>query len=200
MGHGTLVPLLQGYTQLKQLGSGAASKAYLARGNADNQMYVIKQVRVPLPCAAARPCRKGGGGACARPRAPLPGWLALTAAPQVQCIGGKYNAGTASYVLQECRLLFQLKHPNIVEMKDFYPQKDNLNLVLEYCDCGDLGVVTYKAIKNKTPIPMEKITSWFVQVGTSVRNLDMFAPRRRTGVRVARFAPRPRSPSFVPAR
>lgn len=70
-------PVLQTYTNIKQLGSGATCKAYLAKGNSDNVIYVIKS------------------------------------AP---CIGSKYNQGVASYVLQECRILAQLKHGNIVEL------------------------------------------------------------------------------------
>jgi len=68
----------------------------------------------------------------------------------------KEDDGMPSTAIREIALLKKLKHPNVVELKDVVHEKDNLNLIFEYCEHGDLkqymqskgGSLTQREIKK----------------------------------------------------
>ncbi|KAG8348566.1 Protein kinase domain [Trypanosoma vivax] len=51
---------------------------------------------------------------------------------------GKMNKKERMEARQECRVLQQLNHPNIVRYIEHFENRDNLFIVMEYCDGGDL--------------------------------------------------------------
>jgi serine/threonine protein kinase len=64
----------------------------------------------------------------------------------------------------EVMLMQRLQHPNIVAYKDsfFANGRDNLCIVMTYCDGGDLGARVAEA--KGTLIKEDQIMHWFVQV------------------------------------
>lgn len=41
--------------------------------------------------------------------------------------------------LNEVKVLSKLEHPNIVKYYDSFIEKSFLNIIMEYCECGDLA-------------------------------------------------------------
>ena len=66
----------------------------------------------------------------------------------------------------EVTLLRELKHDNIVEMKDFIDGTDNFYLILEYCAGGDLA---HRIKKGK--IPEEISRNYMKQLSSALRYL-----------------------------
>ena len=64
----------------------------------------------------------------------------------------------------EVNLLKNLKHPNIVEYKESFLSPNQLIIVMEYCEVGDLAYhIKRKQTKNEQFSEME-IFQWFVQI------------------------------------
>lgn len=51
---------------------------------------------------------------------------------------GKLNEKERTEARQECRMLQKLNHPNIVRYVEHFENRNNLYIVMEYCDDGDL--------------------------------------------------------------
>jgi len=49
---------------------------------------------------------------------------------QIVCLGERYKAAAASYALHETRLMHLLKHPHVVELRDFYPKSSNYFIIM----------------------------------------------------------------------
>ncbi|KRX10960.1 Protein kinase-like domain [Pseudocohnilembus persalinus] len=65
---------------------------------------------------------------------------------------------------QELILQKQLKHPNIVEYKESFLENDNLIIIMEYCEDGDLGYhIKRKKAQNQT-FKEDTILNWFIQL------------------------------------
>lgn len=75
---------------------------------------------------------------------------------------------------QEAKLLKTLKHPNIVSYKESFQSGGYLNIVMLFCEGGDL----YSKIKeqNGKPIEEAQIVEWFVQItmALQVKKKDLF--------------------------
>jgi serine/threonine protein kinase len=65
--------------------------------------------------------------------------------------------------VQEIRVMMHLKHRNIVEMCDFYTSNNQLCIVMEYADGGDLRHEVIKARNGKTTISEELVSVWLIQ-------------------------------------
>merc|ERR1719443_340267 len=71
---------------------------------------------------------------------------------------------------QEVRLLQHLDHPNIVAYRDsFVDKNDELSIVMEYCEHGDL-YNHLKKIRGRQ-LPEAKIIEWGIQVGLALHAL-----------------------------
>jgi serine/threonine protein kinase len=70
--------------------------------------------------------------------------------------------------VQEIRVMMHLKHRNIVEMCDFYTSNNQLCIVMEYADGGDLRHEVIKARNGKTSISEELISVWLIQARAPV--------------------------------
>jgi NIMA (never in mitosis gene a)-related kinase len=66
--------------------------------------------------------------------------------------------------IQEIRIMMHLKHRNIVELRDFYTSNNQLCIVMDYADGGDMRGEIVKARNSRVTIPEELITVWMVQV------------------------------------
>eukprot|EP00960_Hanusia_phi_P011248 328734-Hanusia_phi.AAC.9 len=60
--------------------------------------------------------------------------------------------------------MMHLKHRNIIEMCDFYTSNNQLCIVMDYADGGDLRNEIIKARSAKQYINEEIITLWLIQV------------------------------------
>ena len=67
------------------------------------------------------------------------------------------------YLQNEIIILKQIKHPNIVRLYDVKPKKDNIYLVMEYCNGGSLAeALEYYKIVNGKPFS-EKIVQFLMK-------------------------------------
>lgn len=68
---------------------------------------------------------------------------------------------------QEAQLLKTLKHPNIVAYKESFQADGYLNIVMLFCDGGDL----YTKIKEQNGVFIEEtqIVEWFVQIAMALQ-------------------------------
>ncbi|XP_059479674.1 serine/threonine-protein kinase ULK3-like isoform X2 [Neocloeon triangulifer] len=77
----------------------------------------------------------------------------------IKCVEkGKLSSTTIENLLTEISLLKKLKHPNIVEMKDFFWDDKYIHIVMDYCAGGDLS----NLIRQKRRLP-EKTCRRFLQ-------------------------------------
>lgn len=73
---------------------------------------------------------------------------------------------TVIQLFTEAKILEALDHPNIIRLKEFYKtESNNLILILEHCEQGDLNVFTEKRENNL--ISEELITSLFKRMDSS---------------------------------
>jgi serine/threonine protein kinase len=74
------------------------------------------------------------------------------------------NAKLKAAVMDEVETLAKLTHPNIVKYCDCFMDDVYINIVMEYCDAGDLSGLI-EARKEK-PFEEDMIMFNFVQVGS----------------------------------
>ncbi|CAF0871108.1 unnamed protein product [Rotaria sordida] len=66
---------------------------------------------------------------------------------------------------REAKLLSTLKHPNIVAYIESFRSNDGfLNIVMAYCEGGDLYTKLKERKANKQPLTENQIVEWFVQI------------------------------------
>ena len=68
--------------------------------------------------------------------------------------------------VQEIRIMLHLKHRNIIEMRDFYTSNNQLCIVMDFADGGDLRGEIVKARNEKANISEELMRAWMIQVTT----------------------------------
>ena len=85
------------------------------------------------------------------------------------------EAKQATY--REARIIEALRHPNIVGFKEVYMnKKEHLNIVMEYCDDGDLQQKIWamsRANKDKESpdhFTEDQILIWFTQICLGVKH------------------------------
>jgi NIMA (never in mitosis gene a)-related kinase len=71
---------------------------------------------------------------------------------------------------REAKLLSTLKHPNIVAYIESFRSNDNfLNIVMAYCEGGDLYTKLKERKANQQPLPENQIVEWFVQICMAIQ-------------------------------
>lgn len=66
---------------------------------------------------------------------------------------------------REAKLLSTLKHPNIVAYIESFRSNDGfLNIVMAYCEGGDLYTKLKERKASQDPLPENQIIEWFVQI------------------------------------
>ena len=71
---------------------------------------------------------------------------------------------------REAKLLSTLKHPNIVAYTESFRSNDGfLNIVMAYCEGGDLYTKLKERKTNKQPLIEQQIIEWFVQICMAIQ-------------------------------
>jgi NIMA (never in mitosis gene a)-related kinase len=65
---------------------------------------------------------------------------------------------------QEAQLLKSLKHVNIVAYKESFIENEQLIIVMELCEVGDLSFHTKQKLKKQEYFSETEIMNWFVQI------------------------------------
>ncbi|CAG9311856.1 unnamed protein product [Blepharisma stoltei] len=86
------------------------------------------------------------------------------------CLMG-LDAKEIQYSYQEAKVLHWLHHPNIVQYIESFVENNELIIVMEYCEGGDLAHQIKSHKERNMQIPIPQIISWFVQVACSLQYL-----------------------------
>ncbi|XP_037395084.1 serine/threonine-protein kinase Nek5 [Pygocentrus nattereri] len=70
---------------------------------------------------------------------------------------------------KEVTLLSKMKHPNIVAFFRSFNERNNLYIVMEYCDGGDL--MKKITMQRGQPFPEDQIVDWFVQICLGLKHI-----------------------------
>jgi len=65
--------------------------------------------------------------------------------------------------VKEGQLLAQLKHPYIVRYRESFTESGWLCILMDFCECGDLGKQIAEAKKRQQAIAEDRVLRWFVQ-------------------------------------
>ena len=80
---------------------------------------------------------------------------------------------------REAKLLSTLKHPNIVAYIESFRSNDHfLNIVMAYCEGGDLYTKLKERKSKQDPLPENQIVEWFVQICMAlqvIENLKLYS-------------------------
>ncbi len=128
----------QRYRATHELGKGSFGTVYLAEGRLDKKPYVVK---VSAKC---------------KTRQPQIFWPVA-----IQVVD---NLRENNLKVQEIRIMLHLKHRNIIEMRDFYTSNNQLCIVMDFADGGDLRGEIVKARHEKANISEELMRAWMIQV------------------------------------
>jgi len=81
------------------------------------------------------------------------------------------TGGLTEAVHNETAILKKLHHPNIVEFFETFVNEDQLCIVMEYCDQGDLQQKIKETQKEGMYFTEERILGWFTQICLAVQYL-----------------------------
>jgi len=141
--------VLQRYRAKAELGKGSFGTVYLTEGRRDKKTYVVKVSWLPaFNCTSLAPD------------------MTIRASDLLAPTQVVDNLRENNLKVQEIRVMMHLKHRNIVEMCDFYTSNNQLCIVMDYADGGDLRREIVKARGSKVPISEEVITIWMMQVSS----------------------------------
>lgn len=75
---------------------------------------------------------------------------------------------------REAKLLSTLKHPNIVAYTESFRSNDHfLNIVMAYCEGGDLYTKLKDRKANKNLLPEHQIVEWFIQICMALQVIEI---------------------------
>ena len=74
------------------------------------------------------------------------------------------EAGRQAKVLSEVKLLNELSHPNVIRLHSHELDEENLSLLLEYANDGDVGRKITEQRQTKGRFPEKTVRRWLVQL------------------------------------
>lgn len=74
------------------------------------------------------------------------------------------NKDQIEEVNNESKILSSLNNKYVVKYLESFTLNNSLNIVMEYCDGGDLGIYLKEQMKNTKYLPEEKIWKIFIQI------------------------------------
>ena len=88
----------------------------------------------------------------------------------IKCIKkSSLNKSSTENLLREIQILKQIKHEFIVEFKDFQWDENYINIIMEYCQGGDLSTF----IKSKRTIPEKYVRRFVQQIACALKHLHL---------------------------
>ena len=66
--------------------------------------------------------------------------------------------------MQEAGILKNLNHVNIVAYKESFLGQNNLTIIMEYCEVGDLGYHIKRKIQQGQTFTEQEVFHWFIQI------------------------------------
>ncbi|CAF0883428.1 unnamed protein product [Didymodactylos carnosus] len=143
------IPHLKGYVFGEKLGAGSYGTVYKAK-------------------AASTPIQRPSSATPQRPSSATPFSRPLPSTYAIKCIDRKgLNNTTRDLLVNEIRLLKQIKHENIVEMYDFQYDENYIYIVMEYCAGGDLSMF----IRSKDQLPERRARPFVQQIAKAIKFL-----------------------------
>ena len=86
----------------------------------------------------------------------------------VKCIKKNgLNKASTENLLQEIKILKQIKHDYIVQLQDFQWDENYIYLIMEYCSGGDLSTF----IKSRRTIPEKYVRRFVQQIACALKHL-----------------------------
>ena len=76
---------------------------------------------------------------------------------------------TRNEAINEVTILNKLEHPNIVKYYDSFIENKNLNIIMEFCEGGDLSVFIRKVRMQNQLVQENKIWKLFIQAFSNSR-------------------------------
>ncbi len=87
---------------------------------------------------------------------------------------GKLNSDDLELIRQEKNYLSLIKHPNIISLKDYYENKQNMYLITECCNGGDLFAYIEKKKKNNIRITEKEAARIVKRIAEGIKYLNYF--------------------------
>ena len=80
-----------------------------------------------------------------------------------------YLSNVYRKAVNEATILGKLSHPYIVQYIDSFIEDNNLNIIMEYCNGGDLN--QFLKLQSKKPLKEEKIWKIFLQICLGLQHI-----------------------------